>query len=67
MKKHHFLLLILYASIIIISIVVVVLDSLELHLKSLITDFWMGNVCFFNYLPYLSCYYFVITTLGYFG
>ena len=43
MKKHHFLLLILYASIIIISIVVVVLDSLELHLKSLITDFWMGE------------------------
>ena len=68
MKKHHFLLLILYASIIIISIVVVVLDSLELHLKSLITDFWMGvTFCFFNYLPYLSCYYFVITTLGYFG
>ena len=43
MKKHHFLLLILYASIIIISIVVVVLDSLELHLKTLITDFWMGE------------------------
>lgn len=43
MKKHHFLLLILYASIIIISIVVVVLDSLELQLQNLITDFWMGE------------------------
>lgn len=46
MKKHHFLLLILYASIIIISIVVVVLDSLELHLGNLISDFGWESVLF---------------------
>lgn len=48
MKKHHFILFILYASIIIISIVIVVLDSLNLHLKNLITDFWMGEQFVFS-------------------
>lgn len=47
-EKHHFILFILYASIIIISIVIVVLDSLNLHLKNLITDFWMGEQFVFS-------------------
>lgn len=48
MKKHYFILFILYASIIIISTVVVILDSLNLHLKNFITDFWMGEQFVFS-------------------
>ena len=67
MKKHHFILFILYASIIIISIVIVVLDSLNLHLKNLITDFWMGEQFVFSIVFFdSSSNDFIAFALGYF-
>ena len=67
MKKHHFILFILYASIIIISIVIVVLDSLNLHLKNLITDFWMGEQFVFSIVfLILAVTIFIAFALGYF-
>lgn len=48
MKKHYFLLFILYASIIIISIVAVVLDSLGIHLRQVLTNFWVARKFLFS-------------------
>ena len=48
MKKHYFLLFILYASIIIISIVAVVLDSLCIHLRQVLTNFWVARKFLFS-------------------
>jgi len=47
-KKHYFLLFILYASIIIISIVAVVLDSLGIHLRQVLTNFWVARKFLFS-------------------
>lgn len=48
MKKHYYLLLLLYSSIIILATIIVMLNTLNLHLGELLTDFWTAEHFIFS-------------------